>query len=78
MDWKEEVIDGKINLMQLITSHSHIGLDGILQLQLPVELKNQNVTVIICLERPEWLFVLQKPAETIPDLGRTSYIQPMT
>jgi hypothetical protein len=34
MDWKEEVIDWKINLMQLITLHSHIGLDGILQLPL--------------------------------------------
>lgn len=33
--------------MQLVILHSHIGSDGLLQLQLPDELKNQDVTVII-------------------------------
>lgn len=56
--------------MQTITFHSHIGSDGILQLQLPDELKNQDVTVIVRPETPEWLSVLQKTAEAIPDLER--------
>lgn len=46
--------------MQLITLHSHVGSDGLLQLQLPDKLKNQNVTVIIRLEKSEWLSILQK------------------
>ncbi len=56
--------------MQIITLHSHIGSDGILQLQLPDELKNQDVTVIVRPETPEWLSVLEKTAGTIPDLER--------
>ncbi len=56
--------------MQIITLHSHIGSDGILQLQLPYELKNQYVTVIVRPETPEWLSVLEKTAGTIPDLER--------
>jgi hypothetical protein len=58
--------------VQLITLHSHIGSDGILQLQLPNELKNQNVTVIIRPEQTEWLSVLQKTAGKIPNLERPS------
>lgn len=56
--------------MQTITLHSHIGSDGVLQLQLPNELKNQDVTVIVRPETPEWLSVLQKTAGAIPDLER--------
>jgi hypothetical protein len=56
--------------MQLITLHSHIGSDGLLQLQLPDELKNQDVTVVARLEKPEWLSILQNTAGTIPDLER--------
>ncbi len=56
--------------MQPITIKSHIGSDGILQLQLPDELKNQDVTVIVRPETPEWLSVLEKTAGTIPDLER--------
>lgn len=56
--------------MQPITLHSHIGSDGILQLKLPDELKNQDVTVIVRPERPEWLTVLQKTAGKIPALER--------
>jgi len=33
--------------MQPITLHSHVGSDGVLQLQLPDELKNQDVAVIV-------------------------------
>ncbi len=57
--------------MQPITLHSYIGSDGILQLKLPDELKNQDVTVIVRPERPEWLSVLQKTAGKIPDLERS-------
>lgn len=38
--------------MQLVTLHSHVSSDGLLQLQLPDELKNQDVTVIIRPDRP--------------------------
>ncbi len=41
------------NLMQPITLHSHVGSDGVLQVQLPDELKNQDVTDIV---RPEGQF----------------------
>jgi hypothetical protein len=58
--------------MQPITLHSHIGSDGILQLQLPDELKNQNVTVIIRPEQTDWLSVLQETAGKIPNLERPS------
>jgi hypothetical protein len=58
--------------MQLVTLHSHVGSDGLLQLQLPDELKNQDVTVTIRPEKPEWLSILQKTAGTIPDLERPS------
>jgi hypothetical protein len=58
--------------MQIITLRSHIGSDGILQLQLPDELKNQDVTVIVRPEIPQWLSVLEKTAGTIPDLERPS------
>jgi len=58
------------NPMQPITLHSHVGSDGALQLQLPDELKNQDVTVIVRPERPEWLSVLQKTAGSISDLER--------
>lgn len=56
--------------MQIVTLHSHVGSDGLLQLQLPDELKNQDVTVIVRAETPEWLSVLQKTARAIPDLER--------
>jgi hypothetical protein len=56
--------------MQIVTLHSHVGSDGLLQLQLPDELKNQDVTVIVRAETPEWLSVLQKTAGAIPDLER--------
>jgi hypothetical protein len=58
--------------MQIITLRSHIGSDGILQLQLPDELKNQDVTVIVRPEISQWLSVLEKTAGTIPDLERPS------
>jgi len=58
--------------MQLITLQSHVNSDGLLQLQLPDELKNHNVTVTIRPESPEWLDLLQKTAGTIPDLERPS------
>jgi hypothetical protein len=54
--------------MQIVTLHSHVGSDGLLQLQLPDELKNQDVTVIVRPEKPEWLSVLENTAGTIPDL----------
>jgi hypothetical protein len=38
--------------MQRVTLPSPIGSDGLLQLQLPDELKNQDVTVIIRPDRP--------------------------
>ena len=56
--------------MQIVTLHSHVASDGLLQLQLPDELKNQDVTVIVRPEKPEWLSILQKTAGTIPDLER--------
>jgi len=56
--------------MQPITLHSHIGSDGLLQLQVPDELKNQDVTVVIHPKKAEWLSILQKTAGTIPDLER--------
>jgi hypothetical protein len=56
--------------MKSITLHFHVGSDGILQLQLPDELKNCDVTVIVSTKQPEWLAVLQKTAGTIPDLER--------
>ncbi len=56
--------------MQLITLHSHIGSDGLLQLQLPDAFKNHDVTVIIRPEKTEWLSILQKTAGTISDLER--------
>ena len=56
--------------MQIVTLHSHVDSDGLLQLQLPDELKNQDVTVIVRPEKPEWLSILQKTAGTIPDLER--------
>jgi hypothetical protein len=56
--------------MQPIALHTHVGSDGILQLQLPDELKDRDVTVIIRPEQPEWLSVLQKTAGKIPDLER--------
>ena len=59
------------NSMQPITLNSHVGSDGVLQLQLPDELKSQDVTIIVRPERPEWLSVLQKTAGTIPDLERS-------
>lgn len=55
--------------MQDITLHSHIGSDGVLQLKLPDELKNRDVTVIVRPEEPEWS-VLQKTAGKISDLER--------
>ena len=54
--------------MQLITLHSQVNSDGLLQLQLPGEFKDRNVIVTIQPEAPEWLSVLQKTAGTIPDL----------
>lgn len=60
--------------MQPITLHSHVSSDGVLQLQIPDELKNQDVTAIVRPERSEWLSVLQKTAGTIPDLERSSLI----
>ena len=56
--------------MQIVTLHSHVDSDGLLQLQVPDELKNQDVTVIVRPEKPEWLSILQKTAGTIPDLER--------
>jgi hypothetical protein len=56
--------------MQIVTLHSHIGSDGLLQLQLPDELKNQDVTVIVRPDKQEWLSILEKTAGTIPDLER--------
>ncbi|NET60475.1 MAG: hypothetical protein F6K47_31360 [Symploca sp. SIO2E6] len=56
--------------MQTITLNSHIGSDGLLQLKLPEELKNQNVTVIIRPQTTEWLSILHKTAGNIPDLER--------
>ncbi|NEP13051.1 MAG: hypothetical protein F6K14_23170 [Symploca sp. SIO2C1] len=56
--------------MQIITFNSHIGSDGILQLKLPNELKNQNLMVIIRPQTTEWLSILQKTAGSIPDLER--------
>jgi hypothetical protein len=56
--------------MQLVTLHSHVGSDGILQLQLPDELKNQDVMVIVRPQKSEWLSILQKTAGSIPDLER--------
>jgi hypothetical protein len=56
--------------MQIVTLHSHVGSDGLLQLQLPDELKNQDVTVIVRPEKPEWRSVLEKTAGAIPDLER--------
>jgi len=63
--------------MQTVTLRSHIGSDGILQLQLPDELKNQDVTVIVHSERLEWLSILEKTAGRIPDLERPSQEQNM-
>lgn len=56
--------------MQLITLQSQVNSDGLLQLQLPDEFKNHNVTVTIRPESTEWLSVLQKTAGAIPDLER--------
>ncbi len=56
--------------MQLITLRSYVGSDGLLQLQLPDEFKNHDVTVVIRPEIPEWLSTLQKTAGSIPDLER--------
>jgi hypothetical protein len=56
--------------MQIVTLHLHVGSDGLLQLQLPDELKNQDVTVIVRPEKPEWLSVVENTAGTIPDLER--------
>jgi len=58
--------------MQPITMKSYIGSDGLLQLQLPDELKNQDVTVIIQIQKTEWLSILQNTAGSIPDLKRPS------
>jgi len=58
--------------MQPITMKSYIGSDGLLQLQLPDELKNQDVTVIIQIQKTEWLSILQNTAGIIPDLKRPS------
>ncbi len=58
--------------MQPITLYSYIGSDGILKLQLPDELKNHNVTVIVHPKQPEWLSVLHTTAGKIPDLERPS------
>jgi hypothetical protein len=52
--------------MQLVTLHSHVGSDGILQLQLPDELKNQDVMVIVRPQKSEWFSILQKTAGSIP------------
>jgi hypothetical protein len=57
--------------MKSITLYSHVGSDGILQLQLPDELKNRDVTVIVRPKQPEWLSVLEKTAGKIPDLERS-------
>jgi hypothetical protein len=54
--------------MQTITLQFHVGSDGLLQLQLPDELRNQDVTVTVQAESPEWLNVLQRTAGSIPDL----------
>jgi hypothetical protein len=56
--------------MQLITLKFHVGSDGLLQLQLPDELKNQDVTVTILPQKREWLSILQRTAGSIPDLKR--------
>ncbi|NER94126.1 MAG: hypothetical protein F6J86_09845 [Symploca sp. SIO1B1] len=56
--------------MQIITFNSHIGSDGLLQIKLPNELKNQDVMVIIRPQTKEWLSILQKTAGSIPDLER--------
>jgi hypothetical protein len=56
--------------MQIVTLHSHVGSDGLLQIQLPDELKNQDVKVTIRSEPPEWLSILKKTAGAIPDLER--------
>ena len=56
--------------MQIVTLHSYVGSDGLLQLQLPDDLKNQDVTVIVRVETPEWLSVLQNTAGALPDLER--------
>lgn len=58
--------------MQPITLKSHIGSDGLLQLQLPDELKNQDVTVIIQIQKTEWLSILENTAGSISDLKRPS------
>ncbi len=56
--------------MQSITLNSHINSDGFLRVQLPDELKNQDVTVIIQPQKRDWLAILQNTAGSIPDLER--------
>lgn len=56
--------------MQSITLHFHVNPDGLLQLQLPDELKDQDVTIIIQPQNPDWLDVLHTTAGSIPDLER--------
>ena len=56
--------------MPTLTLHSHVGPDGLLQLKLPEKLKDQDVTVTIQSDAPEWLAVLQRTAVSIPDLER--------
>ena len=56
--------------MQTITLQSHVDSDGRLQLQLPDELRDQDVTITIQAEPSEWLHVLKRTAGSIPDLER--------
>ncbi len=57
--------------MTTITIKSHVGSDGIVQLQLPTDLKDQNVTITIQSDSEEnWLSVLEQTAGSIPDLER--------
>lgn len=58
--------------MQPITLNAHIGQDGRLQLELPEELKNHDVTITIQVQNPAWLSILQNTAGSIPDLERPS------
>lgn len=58
----------KKKLMQLITLHSQVNSEVLLQLT--DEFKNHNVTITIQPESTEWLSVLQKTAGAIPYLER--------
>jgi hypothetical protein len=58
--------------MTTITLHSHVGSDGVLDLKVPVDLKNTDLEVTVTFKAisPDWLSVLEQTAGSIPDLER--------